>query len=207
MDELNNLVTEYKSIPIEQFFEEMHLTKRQKKERTDQAEKFLEKVLFILSLVSVLNEYSFVDWQDIEERFKQAYLDILEHNNDIDDYTREYIDRISHELTETTRKHVNDEDDYYLSFDRARLIAENEINSLNNYTDYADAVLSGKTKKTWRTMLDKSVRFNHEQAENRTIPIGDLFVVGNSLFRFPKDEQYSPELSEILGCRCSCTYS
>ena len=97
--------------------------------------------------------------------------------------------------------------DYWLSYRRAEDIAKSEANTFLNYTDYVEAKASGKTKKTWLTMLDDKVRLTHSEVEGQTIDIDALFYVGDSLMRFPHDLSESPNPKEVIGCRCSVQYS
>lgn len=209
IDELNILKTEKKkkerSIDYEKFFGDMYLTDLQKKERIEKAKEFERKLLFLFSLIAIQAEFEVeIQWNNIQEKVENAYLEML-GDNEIDDYTRDYISYISKEITRTTKENL--EDEYYLSYDRARLIAENEVNTIWNYSEFKMAIEAGKTKKTWHTMLDLSVRLDHAMTEGKTIPINDLFVVGDSLFRFPRDEMFNPDPKEVIGCRCICTYS
>lgn len=95
---------------------------------------------------------------------------------------------------------------YWLSYDRAEDIAKSEANTFLNYTDYLDAKESGKTKKTWLTMLDDKVRQTHSEVEGQTIGIDEMFTVGDSLMKFPHDLSESPNPSEVIGCRCAVEY-
>ena len=95
---------------------------------------------------------------------------------------------------------------YWLSFKRAEDIAKSEANTFLNYTDYLDAKESGKTKKTWLTMLDDKVRQTHNEVEGQTIGIDEMFTVGDSLMKFPHDLSESPNPSEVIGCRCAVEY-
>ena len=97
--------------------------------------------------------------------------------------------------------------DYWLSYKRAEDIAKSEANTFLNYTDYVEAKASGKTKKTWLTMLDDKVRLTHSEVEGQTIDIDALFYVGDSLMKFPHDLSESPNPKEVIGCRCSVQYS
>ena len=99
------------------------------------------------------------------------------------------------------------ESGYWLSYRRAEDIAKSEANTFLNYTDYVDAKASGKTKKTWLTMLDDKVRHTHSEVEGQTKDIDELFYVGNSLMKFPHDLSESPDPQEVIGCRCSVQYS
>lgn len=104
-------------------------------------------------------------------------------------------------------KESQETSDYWLSYRRAEDIAKSEANTFLNYTDYIDAVNSGKTKKTWLTMLDDKVRPTHDEVEGLTIGIDELFYVGDSQMKFPHDLSESPNPKEVIGCRCSVEYS
>ena len=98
-------------------------------------------------------------------------------------------------------------DGWYLSQDRVTYNAENEANTVMNYKDFTEAKGKGYTKKTWKTENDMRVRMTHIPLEDETIPIGELFIVGDSLMRYPKDIEYCDDDSEICNCRCSIEYS
>ena len=95
---------------------------------------------------------------------------------------------------------------YWLSYARAEDMAKSEANSFLNYTDYVDAKSFGARQKRWLTMLDDKVRETHAEVEGETIGIDELFTVGNSQMRFPQDMSESPDLEEVIGCRCSVEY-
>lgn len=96
-------------------------------------------------------------------------------------------------------------DGWFISPDRAVFNAENEANTVLNYKDYKEA--KGNFK-TWITENDERVRPTHIPLEGEKIPIGDLFVVGEALMRFPKDLEYAADYpEEIVNCRCSIKYS
>ena len=95
---------------------------------------------------------------------------------------------------------------YWTSRDRAMLISENEANAFDNYIKYREAKAQGKTKKIWRTELDEKVRMTHTLAEGQTVDIDGLFLVGDSLMRFPMDTEYDATPNETINCRCVCEY-
>lgn len=100
----------------------------------------------------------------------------------------------------------NSEVSYWLSEKRAFLIAGDTANNIMNYSDYLDAVEEGKQYKQWLTMKDEKVRVDHWNLDNKIIGIDDLFVVGISAMRFPKDTEYGASPDEIINCRCSVRY-
>lgn len=140
--------------------------------------------------------------QDAKEKMRQ----VLAKHTKLDSYLEKHIDRVIDEVIDTTIKHKNDDSDYWLSRDRAMLIAENEANSFDNYVDYREAARSGRTKKRWLTENDDKVRISHEIAEGQTVDIDGLFLIGDSLMRFPMDTMYDPDPREIINCRCAVIY-
>ena len=76
---------------------------------------------------------------------------------------------------------------------------------------YNDAVLNVGEKvskrgvpvsKTWETMLDDRVRWQHDLLQSVTVPINERFHVDGDSARYPGDFT-SPELN--CGCRCYIT--
>jgi hypothetical protein len=137
-------------------------------------------------------------------QFKNRYSSVLQQNDKLDEYLNEYLDLYAAEIVETTVKHIDEE--YYTSQDRAMYNAENEANSVKNYTDYRKAIEKGKTKKKWIDMRDKRERKTHLEVGGTVIPINEPFVVGDSLMLFPKDLTYNPSPEQYINCRCSIKY-
>lgn len=149
---------------------------------------------------------------DIRQETKDKLRLVMSKHTKLDSYLERQIDKTVDEVIDTTLRHTyllpdkEAESDYWLSRDRAVLIAENEANSFENYIEYRDAVTSGKTKKKWITELDDRVRLTHELAEGQTVDIDGLFLIGDSLMRFPMDTLYDPSPNEIINCRCAVVY-
>ncbi len=97
-------------------------------------------------------------------------------------------------------------DSWYVSIDRAKFNAENEANTVLNKADYNRAVNAGYIRKRWLTMADEKVRATHREVNGVTIPIDGVFVVGDSLFDFPKSLKYNPSPDEYVNCRCGIMY-
>lgn len=89
---------------------------------------------------------------------------------------------------------------------RAIEIAQNEANRIFNYADFTDAVESGLTTKTWLTMQDEKVRETHVEVNNVSIPINELFTVGEYEMEYPLDMEHGAGAEEIVNCRCSVEY-
>ena len=85
--------------------------------------------------------------------------------------------------------------------------SENEANTVLNYKEYIGAISGGYTQKEWRTFRDNRVRKTHKAVDGRTIPIKAYFSVGNSLMRFPKDQELaSNHPEELINCRCTLKF-
>lgn len=203
-DEVNSQNELHKAVEYEKYFGEMDLTEEQKQERISLAEKLEENFLFVLALLFTMQQYNAVDWETIRVQFQTGYLNALSGTVVTDDYIQNYVRTFAYNVVDSTKAHQDDP--YYYTQDRAAFMAENEANAVYGYTDFVGAVKSGKTMKTWLTMRDRKVRETHKGAEGKTIPINDIFLVGNSMFRFPKDTLYSPDSSDLVGCRCSIKY-
>jgi hypothetical protein len=204
-DELNLL-----AIPYEQYFGEMGISEREKQRRIALAESiddiFILLFMLIQADISLGNEISEAYYIDYIDR---NYRDLLEEKGiDVVEkypWLAVHIRDMAHEII---RQNIEKPDDEWVtSEDRAMVIAENEANSIGEYTQFQDAVDTGKTRKTWHTMLDRRVRHTHEELESLTIPIMETFKVGAYEMYQPKDDSLGAGLEEIAGCRCWCTYS
>ena len=136
------------------------------------------------------------------ETIRDSLIDRLTYIFEDVPHEPDYIPRLVDEIIDTTNRHPNE--DYYLSKDRALLIAQNESNSAYNYVDYENAVNSGKQYKVWYAELDNRTRDAHAEIDGITIPIDELFHVGNDDMRYPHDYNASPQ--NIINCRCVCRY-
>jgi len=191
-DELHKLFARY--------FEVMEIPKEDRKKRVDLALEFYDIFLYILLSIKTDLKYD-----RLEE--PQGYMESLNYRirdmlGDLP-YEEEYIPQLSKDVIETTFRHLDEE--YYFSEDRTILISQNEANTVMNSIDYVSAKRSGKTRKTWITEKDNRVRPWHEEVDELTIPIDEMFQVGNDQMRFPHDYiNGSPE--NLINCRCTCLY-
>ena len=190
---------ELKSLPYQRYFGTMDLSDNQKQDRIKLAV-LLED--FFIDLLYVLETLEYESLEYINKEWTNKFIDIIATVIVIDDSIKAYASKTINQIIETTdAKH---ETEYFTSEDRAIVIAENESNALYNYEDYQQAVVSGKTTKTWLTVLDERVRSTHSVLDGMTIGINELFVVGNSYMRYPHDIEGS--VREIINCRCSILY-
>lgn len=122
----------------------------------------------------------------------------------LDDYLNSYARQFAEDTVRTTTEHSSDA--WYTSSDRAMYVAENESNTSFNYSEYRQAIEQGKTQKQWITMRDKRVRHTHAEVDGEVVGIDDIFLVGNSMMLFPKDDSLGASAKEIINCRCSVKY-
>ena len=204
-DELNVLSENRRSEPYEEYFDKMSISDEQKRLRIAFSEKMEEVILFVLSLIETMVKNEEVDQEYIENELSEQYLAIAAIYFAVDDYITDYVRQFSHDVVQSTFDHIKEE--YYLSRDRAMFISECEANTSLNYKEFTDAIKSGKKYKTWKDIGDKRERKTHLEVGGTTVPIRELFAVGNSLMLFPKDTSHGASSKEIVNCRCSIQYS
>lgn len=204
IDELNIPMPYSRSEPFEQYFGDMDLTDEEKEKRIEVAGDLDDLMLFIFALISLMRENNAVDKDYIALQINNRYTAILQGYMGIDKYLEDYIRQFSNTFIQTTFDSIDD--DWYLSADRSRFIAENESETTWNYDEYRKAIESGKTRKQWVDIMDKRERKTHREVGGTVIPIEDVFVVGDSLMRYPKDTYYGAEAKEIISCRCTVRY-
>lgn len=207
-DEVNNMTGFKRSEDFKKFFGSMDLSEPEKKKRIELAEKFEGNLLPVLALLFILQGYHDKDrmpWNQVEESFDKAYRDTLSGVMEIDDETDEHIKEFASDAVESTESHF--EDPYYYSADRSRFMAENESATSWEHDDFKTALKAGKKYKTWKTKLDNRVRDSHVLMEGETKKINEVFLVGDSLMRFPRDASLGASPDEIVNCRCTMKYS
>ena len=222
-----------KSIPYKDYFGAMQLSKAQLKERIALAEDIEDAMLVLFALYP----HYLDDIDGFKSEMIKDLTEVVADYVVIDNEISNHIEKIADEVADATQRHSDyglnskkvadsptkneitddrqgngqasndNQKNYWLSSDRAIIIAENEANTICNHSDYAEAVSYGYTKKTWLTMLDDKVRDTHIYLEGETIDIDDVFIVGSSMMRYPKDTEYGASADEIINCRCVCTYS
>ena len=204
-DEINALETQKRSEPYEEYFDKMSISDKQKQLRVAFSEQMEEVILYVLALMELMVENEQIDQEYVEKQLLELYLSIAVVYFPIDDYITDYAKQFAHDIVQVTFDHAKEE--YYLSRDRAMFISECEANTALNYKEYKDAIKAGKTRKTWKDIGDKRERRTHLEVGGKTIPIRELFVVGDSLMLFPKDSSHNPSAKEVVNCRCSIQYS
>lgn len=204
-DELNVLSENRRSEPYEEYFDKMSISDKQKRLRIAFSKQMEEVILFCLSLIETMVENEEVDQEYIENELSEQYIAIAAIYFIVDDYITDYVRQFSHDVVQSTFDHIKEE--YYLSRDRAMFISECEANTSLNYKEFTDAIKFGKKYKTWKDIGDKRERKTHLEVGGTTVPIRELFAVGNSLMLFPKDTSHGASSKEIVNCRCSIQYS
>ena len=208
-DELNKLYEadhrdSLRSMPFDRFFGEMDLSQEQKDKRKRTAREIQQFMLLAIMSMYNMMEAGGYDFSDASRIITQRYNDLLDELGIslTAFFTATHVESTAAEIVSATLNHPDDP--YFFSTDRARLIAENEANSIWNDAEYQDAVLTGKRYKTWHAIMDNRTRETHREVNGTTIPIDQYFVVGNSLMFFPREASADPE--EVVNCRCTATY-
>ena len=201
-DELNRLVGFERSMSINRYFDEMHLTKQQKAYRKRLASQLYEEMVWLMSYMFYARQQGISVSMDAITEIQDRYREALGNTVAIDLYIATHIDSITADIVNATNRHRDDP--YFYSKDRARLIAEGEANSIFNHTEYEEAA-KNKKYKTWHTVMDGHQRESHSIVNGTTIPIDDYFVLEGGTCLFPRDDSLPDE--EVCGCRCSLSFS
>lgn len=205
-DELNRLGIERRSVPYREWFSAIGLPQARIDRRVEVAEAVENAIMDWFYFVSVmLGDGTYFNTAMAANVLNQGLHDAvpgLEDGSYLDIWLRD----LAQEITASTQRNIADP--YYLSEDRANVIAENQAHTVASYEEYEDAEMRGFTHKTWHGMLDNRERETHIEAEGQTVPIGEDFYVGeNSFFiapAVPSDMGADPE--EYVNCRCWATY-
>lgn len=203
-DELNALVTNERSMPFEQYFGEMSLPKGDKSERIRMAEELEDNFIVTMSWLFTLAQSNRTDYEPVRKQIEDAYLSTIEKYADVDMYLSTYIKSFSYDVIESTERYKTQP--YYYSLDRAKYMAENEVNTVINHARYVEAVNSGKTMKRWESIIDEVTRKDHIEVNGKYIPIGQAFRVGDSWMMYAKDTSLGASANQIVNCRCVTIY-
>lgn len=203
-DELNRLVGFERSMSINKYFDEMHLTKQQKAYRKRLASQLYEEMVWLMSYMFYARQQGISVSMDAITEIRDRYREALGNTVAIDLYIATHIDSITADIVNATNRHPDDP--YFYSKDRARLIAEGEANSIFNHTEYEEAA-KNKKYKTWHTVMDNRERESHAEVNGMTIPIYESFTLQGGSVLYPRDESLGAEDSELIACRCSLTFS
>ena len=208
-DELNIYDSQKKtyterSMPYEKYFGEMALSKPQIRQRIEFARQMEDKLLTFMTLWGMV-KYLTDDELFLRNQLQEFYFEVTTQFIATDNYIQKHGEEFADNFIDATKRHKKDP--WYTSDDRVKFNAENEANDILNYGDFQDALEAGYTKKKWVTVGDKKVRHTHREVDGKIIPIEETFEVGNTLLRFPGDDEYdTSDGKEIVNCRCSLEY-
>lgn len=203
-DELNKLNDTERSMPFDEYFGEMEISEDQKERRRKLADSFFDEFVYVLAWAFYTAQQRNISADEIEPVMQEHYETAAKREVDIEDEIREYIDNIVIEISNTT---ANRQDaPYTFTEDRARLLAENESNTLLNMQEFKEAKRSGYNYKRWNTIIDGKERDSHAFADGQEKPIDEPFDVGGYFMNFPKDDSFGAPAEEIVNCRCSVSF-
>ena len=203
IDELN-IVDE--PIPYEQYFGEMEISNKEKKDREELAEELETIFIMLFAMAAMEDEDSESCYQYLDDRYCRIATKYM-GAKETPAYISEYAAQITKSIVDTTMENADTE--YYLSKDRAMYLAANEANSIGNYREQVGMIKKGYRYKIWRTMKDSRVRHTHILLDEKKVGIFEHFEVGDTQMMFPKDTSLGADKhpEEIINCRCSLRYT
>ena len=196
-DELNQL---------KRFFSTMDISDDEKKKRSDLAYLLYDAIYFTFAIIKVekeIDERDFTKNALLVDQYRDTLLNRIQDALADVPYEPDYLARLVDDIIEITDRHPDDP--YYLSRDRALLIAQNEANTVYNHADYESARQSGKQYKVWLTEGDEKVREAHAEVDMMRIPIDEYFNVDGDTMRYPHDYM-NAGAGNLVNCRCVCVY-
>ena len=195
------------SMDYEEYFEEMELTDSQKKKRKDAAEKLEDVFEWLLALTFYYMQENVYDYTDAIAEAQKSYEGVVTSvGAGVSDFFK--TNHIPTTVMNTVGTMLKNPDNIFnYTNDRARMIAENEANSIWNDAEFEEALASGMTRKTWHAIIDRKTRDTHRPLDGKTIPINEPFEVGEYLMMYPRSEELGAGGEEIVNCRCSVSYS
>lgn len=191
-------------ISYDRYFGEMKIDNAEKSKRILLAELLEDDFIAILFLLGAdLDVTNDVDKdfyvRQLKERYRASIKQFLSLSKDMEDY----IDLVCNSIIQTT---IDNNSDYFTSYNRAKTLAAEESNSVSNIEQYQKAIANGAKYKKWNTILDGRERGTHHISDGQTVKIDEAFDVGKSRMMFPRDTSLGADISEIAGCRCSVEY-
>ena len=206
MDELNVFSSEY-VYDFEKYYESMDISKEQKEKRTETANDLWYVFLFLFAMLKEAIEDGGLDYAFILSMFQTQFSDAVTKYSDMDDYIREYISDFTQNTMDVTWEHTDftDPNSYWLSDERASLLALNESNTVNNYSELKKAIKEGYTHKTWKAEIDRRTRKDHVSMDGKTIEIDKYFEFPDCRMIAPHDMLNGTD-KELCNCRCSLEY-
>ena len=210
IDELNTYEYIYSDKEVDkmlsEYFDVMDISKEQKKKRESIAIQVRESLLFLFALITTASAYGYLDKDYILQQFRERFASVLLDNTTRNEYIDRYFANITQNIVDVTMSNFSGETDYWVSDERAILIAGNEANSIENYNELEDAMEKGYTMKEWRAELDNKTRKDHRIMNGTKIPIEEYFQFDDCEMIAPHDVVNGTE-RQNANCRCVCHYS
>ena len=220
-DKLN--ILKRRSLPYEQYFGEMKLTEKQKKNRKKTALIIEDYIMIFFDALLANMDLGQLNKVALTQELTYMIYDVVEEEKffgDDEQQVEKYVENLVEEIYESTVENLESSPDdydytgenpYWVSEDRAQFVAENESNTLWGSKEFIEAKENGKTHKIWMAYPDDRVRLTHQEVNGAKIPIDSYFDVGRARMLYPKD--VTSELStgaecpeEVINCRCSAVY-
>lgn len=219
-DKLN--ILKRRSEPYEQYFRDMAITEKQKKDRILICPNLEELIAIYFEAIYGGYQTGTINETVLKQQFVYDFYDVLSDREyfQTEKQLDKYVIGIANSVIDTTIQNLaaypddydyTGETPYWVSDDRAMFISENEANTLFGSFEFSDAIKQNKGWKMWADYGDENVRPTHQAVNGAKIPIDAYFDVGRAKLLYPKD--VTSELStgaecpeEIIGCRCSCLY-
>ena len=198
-DELHSLSREH----YEEYFGEMRIPEDAKKDRVLVAMALEDGFLDVLSWIQVKKERGEQFFLESIPLFQQAFLAAAITRVD-DEQIRQTAQEFAEDVALSTYNHQDD--DYFLSVDRAINMAATESNAINCYGELADARKAGKKTKKWNTVMDGREREWHGEVNGTTLSLEEPFEVGGELLMHPLDMSLGASADNIANCRCWLTF-
>lgn len=195
--------TKNDELNIIDFFSEMNLPQEEIDKRIAMAQRIKEMYHRIFVTLKAKQKVSNDFGEDfIEDMIVDGYKGIFAENEV--QFIDDHIEETAKDVAQVTIKRIGDA--YYLSDQRAIVIAVNDANTICNYEYEESFKNKGYKYKTWDTMKDLRVRHTHIVADGQKVGIDDMFEIGNCKMRFPCDTEYGTA-EETVNCRCVAIYS
>lgn len=204
-DELN--IINRNILSIDDFFDDVEgIAESDREKRKKFAFDLEDLILYFFMLYLTMKEYNLINADYMKNQLQSKYLEIAQkHGIAIDTDVEGYIKQFSENIVDVTIR--NADTPYFLSDDRATLIACNEAQSIIGHSELQRAIKNGYTKKRWITEKDNKVRKTHREVDNVVLPIMTPFVVGDSLMMYAHDGiTFNADVEELANCRCSVVY-
>ena len=200
-DELNSLSRKR----YEEYFDVMGITKDMKTERVLLAMALEDEFIEILSWIQYKKERGEQFFLESMSMFEKAFLAVALTRIGMTEELRATAKNFAEDVALSTFNHQDE--DYYLSIDRAINMAGTEANAIDCYAEFAEALERGETRKTWHSLLDGRERKWHHDADGQTVPIREPFEILGELLMYPLDTSLGATADNIANCRCYMTFS